>query len=417
MNVKTLIPLAAVAALSFVPDSAQAQFGKLLNTIQKTAGEAAKAVQTTLNPDEEKPAQQPQRQSAPQRYGEEDAASPSGLAGNAAAQNDDAEEAEEFGSASGSFSIDRAEAKKKKENAAMVEAALRDLFDKAPEGLIEGAMVMKGGKPSIEYDEDTGKVVANVALRVNQEKYASWTKKLMEQFDGVCVDKDEFRLSFHESPGGGGDMLYSDKFKIRAFPWKKIRGTTISESASGNPDTVVPPYIGIATPSSDELRQNTWPVTIYYFEKTMWAVIAEQIHKEMPIEAKLKVLLKDGDGDTICSGTSDIVWMGGLSKDRKRGQFGSNSDLVPIRANMSVLTSDKTSQRHLYYGENNALVMPTLVFWTPVAGGNNGEETWKRGKGVVAKVKVNLGKVDEDVFETLSSFEIKFEYKYFDDLK
>ncbi len=274
-----------------------------------------------------------------------------------------------------------------KERVANAEKFLVERFRDFPGNIVEGVMLAKkDGTPDIEVNEDTGHVFANVGLRVNMENYLKWTQALCELLGAMCIEKEEVNIAFEER--SYQKTMYQVSFrslssliKLREIPPQKTYGTSDSQRKA-------PLAVIVATPSAKGAKRSSWPATIYYLDLKMFRAFCKQAAMRFAEreQGTVEVVLKDDDDGPVCSGKGSLNVSSYIDNTSM-----SLSGLLPIKFPAS------------YYSSAPAVVAPDLAIEFE-------NHYLVRSASLTLKLRLDLGKVEEDDIADVTGYEVKVDY-------
>ena len=271
-----------------------------------------------------------------------------------------------------------------KERLANAERFFAERFDGFPQNVVEGVLLSnKDGTPAVVPDPETGHVFADVAFRVNPENYAAWTQSLMELLRAVATKTEDSSLSFQDQKSGP----YMDP-PPAARPRFSVNGAIV-----------------IATPKKPE--RNSWPVSVFWLDKSMWGALKRALDAKAPRDGFIEVILKDEEGDPICSGRAsaraagvehvyqDGVWTQSYkSVGKSLVRPGAN----PIPAVPIVGAIDEWRQ------------IQCIAPWTLGLENTTNPRVFRAHEGLV-KRRIDLGEVSEDDLAEVAGYEVKVTFE------
>lgn len=306
-----------------------------------------------------------------------------------------------------------------KERVANAEKFFGERLKDFPGNVVEAVMLTKDdGSPNIELED--GHVYANVGLRVNMENYLEWTRQLQEVLDAVCLERESRTLAFAQNddrrqqlgvPPVGNAKIDA----VKRFPKKKVFSSTKRDDV-GDPCAIL---VMIATPSSKKVNRGSWPAAFYYIDYPIWFAFAKQLDATFPKFCEVSVSLKDGDGDPVCSATSNLSTAKQLhnSNDTISGTIGGMTQSVRFPDGVGFAPVYAKFDMQYPYGasvEEWAAFAPAIGIDFAIAPNSsytrNGLYCY-RTKDMTMPIRLDLGEVSEDDLAEVESFEVKVEYK------
>jgi hypothetical protein len=300
-----------------------------------------------------------------------------------------------------------------KERIANAEKFLAERFRGFPGDIVEAVMKAKeDGSPDIEVDQKTGHVFANVELRVNMENYAKWTQALCEVLEQICLEKEDITLKFNISAGryvmdAAGksyredNALGSEKIRLKQYSPKQI--FPLSEQSKYKSFGSFP--VVVATPSPGKELRTSWPATIYYMDSQMWEALDKAIEAELAISGAVHTMLKDKDGEAVCS---DDIKLGGRGTGRYySGEVNYRKQLREGRYGVPI--SFLFRGYNAFDRDGLCLIAPAIRTRVFRSGNDFAIERYKQ---LESGYRCDLGEVSEDDLASVASYEVKVEYKY-----
>ena len=285
-----------------------------------------------------------------------------------------------------------------RERVANAEKFLAERFKDFPGNVVEGVMLAKADDtPDIEVDDKTGHVFANVGLRVNMENYLKWTQALCELLGAMCIEQEKVNIPFEDNNGvisGNSEQIkaLNSKIPLKQIPPQKTYGVT--ETETGRPLKDPLPVI-VFTPSVKGAKRPSWPATIYYLDSKMFSAFCKQLVLRFSNDESgvVEVALKDEEDTPVCSGK------GGLdvkSSKLKWGQWSLRSGLMPV--SMSCYKG---------FSYHHVVVAPVLTMYV-IEHGQSFD--FLRSASLTHKMRLDLGKVEEDDLAEIKGYEVKVTY-------
>ena len=269
------------------------------------------------------------------------------------------------------------------ERIANAEKFFAECFTGFPSNVVEAIMLAKKDNPPLVYPNlDTGHFFAAVALRINMKNYAEWAQRAQRILEAVCVSKEETTLAFKDD----------------------IASISVPKSRR---DRVDPIPVVLATPMTTE--RDMWSATVYYLDERIFKALRTVLEARLPQTGTIEVSLADGDGNTVCSATSNV--------DRSRAylwcsQYGYGySSHSPGPFPMAGEIRDGYNG-HIIPGAFLA-IGPAPVFGA-LRGGDWGASMDSieiyRGKRIGWRRDIDLGKLSVDDIAKVVKYEVKIKF-------
>lgn len=289
-----------------------------------------------------------------------------------------------------------------KERVANAEKFFAERFMDFPQNVMEAVMLTNddgapaigftpGSRKGIYWRDDLaeeGHLYADVGVRVNMENYAEWTSQMKELLDAICSSRQENSIPFAEMGGYDKDRLFGE------LP------------VNGNDGTPVV----IANPKKPE--RATWPVTVYWLDDSIFKALGETLARTFPGNASLEIVLKDADGEIVCS--AKALTDGGRNAalhnfaDRtnyhpcKIGtyDFGAEYPTIPVSGMMQKIN-----------GFEGLFIGPIPGVAAKFHKGAFDPPTASRLKEVTKPFRLDLGVVSEKDLAEVTGYEVRLEYR------